>query len=146
MFFSRKRDNVILFCVLLITVFITAYLGAYFAIVWNTPTSPPPTPYIYSWNNSQTKTEMLDLTFIAENDSILTFNAHANQTIDKWNWYLDGVNQSNNYDNITFNMTEYKRYVIQVNATNINGTSNTVTWNVDRGAVGVMIQNVWLGD
>ncbi|MCK4798929.1 MAG: hypothetical protein KAT05_16255 [Spirochaetes bacterium] len=126
--------------------FITAYLGAYLAIVGNTPLPPPPKPHIYSWNNSQTKTDMLDLSFNTANASILTFNAHANQTIDKWNWYLDGVNKSNNYDNITFNMTAYKRYVIQVNATNINGTSNTVTWNVDRGAAGVMIQNVWLGD
>jgi len=53
----------------------------------------------------------------------------SNQTIDTWNWFLNETNQNNNYDNLSyiFNNTGY--YILEVNATNTNGTSNTVQWN-----------------
>jgi len=80
------------------------------------------TPNITSWTPSL-------LNQYIELFSTQLFSAVANQIIDTWNWFLNGTNQSNNYDNLSynFNMTGY--YILEVNATNTNGSSNTIQWN-----------------
>ncbi len=88
----------------------------------------PVTPYLTSWGNNKTNNNSL---IMAVNTSeAVNFNAAANQTITTWNWYQDGVNQNNNYDNFTAFWNTAGTKTVQVNATNSNGTSNTVTWIV----------------
>jgi len=57
------------------------------------------------------------------------FSAVANQTITTWNWFMNGTNQTNNYDNFSYNFNTTGYYILEVNSTNINGTSNTILWN-----------------
>lgn len=67
-------------------------------------------------------------------DNRIEFNATSNQTISSWHWFVDGVNQSNNNDHLVANFSGYEdsgiHHTITVNATNIYGTSNTITWTV----------------
>ncbi|VVB86951.1 CarboxypepD_reg-like domain protein [uncultured archaeon] len=97
---------------------------------WNWTVSPQPVyaPGITSWNNNKTNNN--SLTFAINASEVVNFNATANQTITIWNWYQDGVNQNNNYDNFTASWNTAGTKTIQVNATNSNGTSNTITWTV----------------
>ena len=82
-----------------------------------------------SWGNSKTNNDSKTLT-INESESV-RFNATANQTIDTWNWYNNGTNQSNNFDNYTTSWSVNGTHTVSVNATNANGTSkNTVEWTV----------------
>ncbi|MDW7727604.1 MAG: hypothetical protein SCH70_10955 [Candidatus Methanoperedens sp.] len=96
---------------------------------WNWTVNPQPVyaPSITSWGNSKTNN---NITLAANTSEIINFNATANQTITTWNWYQDGVNQNNNYDNLTTSWNTAGTKSIQVNATNNNGTSNTVTWTI----------------
>jgi len=63
-------------------------------------------------------------------DENINFNATANQTITTWNWYVNGTNQNINYDNISLSYSTVGTRLIQINATNSNGTSNTISWNL----------------
>ena len=60
----------------------------------------------------------------------MRFNATANQTIATWNWFKDGANPSNNFDNYTTSWSVNGTNTVTVNATNENGTSNPVTWTI----------------
>ena len=85
-------------------------------------------PNITSWENDKTSNNTLDIT-INTSESI-NFNATANQTITTWNWYKDDVDQSHNYDNISLSWSTPGLKHVIVNATNTNGTSSSITWNV----------------
>lgn len=130
MFCLKRRDNMIIIGLLLLAVFVTAYFGAYLAIKGNVPTPILPAPNINSWGNSQYNNSDLVISIPLIKGRMTKFNITANQTIDTWNWFKDGVNQSNNYDNFSTNFSNWGTYTIQVNATNTNGTSNTITWTV----------------
>ncbi len=102
---------------------------------WTINQTPTPTPIptpgqttITSWGNNKTYNDSLSLT-INVGESV-NFNVTADQPIDIWNWYLDEINQNNNYDNFTIFWTASGTITIKANATNINGASNTVIWNV----------------
>ncbi len=97
---------------------------------WNWIVNPQPVyaPSITFWSNSKTNNN--SLTLAVNTSETVNFNATANQTITTWNWYQDGVNQNNNYDNFTTSWSTSGTKSIQVNATNSNGTSNTITWNI----------------
>jgi hypothetical protein len=98
---------------------------------WNWTVSSQPVyapPGIISWSNNKTNND--SLTPVVNTSEPVNFNATANQTITSWNWYLDGVNQNNNYDNFTVFWNTAGTKTVQVNATNSNGTSNTITWNI----------------
>ncbi|MCK4527690.1 hypothetical protein KAW18_09990 [candidate division WOR-3 bacterium] len=58
------------------------------------------------------------------------FTATANQPIDTWRWFLDGDDQGNNVDEFTHCWAVGGEYYVAVNATNANGTSDTITWTV----------------
>jgi len=92
----------------------------------DTPTDPASA--ITSYQNNKTLNDTLDFT-INTSESVL-FNATANQTITTWNWYKDTADQSHNYDNITLDWSTQGLKHVVVNATNTNGTSNSITWNV----------------
>jgi len=59
----------------------------------------------------------------------ISFNVTANETITLWVWYVDGVNQSHNYDNLTTSWSSKGYKNVTVEATNVNGTSIPITWN-----------------
>ena len=90
-------------------------------------------PNITSWENDKTSNDTLDFT-IYTSESV-NFNATANQTITTWNWYKDDVDQSHNYDNISLSWSTPGLKHVIVNATNSNGTSSSITWNVTVNAV-----------
>jgi hypothetical protein len=97
---------------------------------WNWTVVPQPVyaPGIISWSNSKTNNNSPTLT--VNTSEPVNFNATANQTITTWNWYQDDVNQNNNNNNFTTSWSTSGTKIIQVNATNSNGTSNTITWTV----------------
>ncbi len=97
---------------------------------WNWTVSPQPVyaPSITSWSNSKTNNN--SLTLAINTSEAVNFNATANQTITTWNWYKDGVNQINNFDNFTTSFATTGIHTIRVNATNQNGTSGTITWTI----------------
>jgi hypothetical protein len=88
-------------------------------------------PVITDWYNDKTNDNTTTIT-VNESESV-RFNATADQIIDTWNWFKDGANQSNNFDNYTASWDVNGTYTVSVsvNATNTtNGTSNTVTWTI----------------
>ncbi|MCG7849731.1 MAG: hypothetical protein MIO93_11210, partial [ANME-2 cluster archaeon] len=60
----------------------------------------------------------------------IKFNVTANQSIESWNWSIGGDVETNNYDNFTTFWATAGIRNVSVNATNSNGTSNTITWEV----------------
>jgi hypothetical protein len=86
-------------------------------------------PNITSWGNNKTNDQSTNLTL---NDSeAVRFNATANQTITTWNWFEDGVSQSNNFDNISTSFSGGGTHTLTVTSANANGISNTVTWTIN---------------
>ena len=86
-------------------------------------------PEIISWSNNKTNDQ--NDTVLIFTDETINFNASANQSISTWNWYIEGIYQDdNNYDNLTTSWPDVGIRTVEVNATNDNGTSNTVNWTV----------------
>ncbi len=83
---------------------------------------------ITSWENSKTLSASLDFTLNASEP--VKFNITANQTITIYNWYVNGIDQSNNFDNFTISWNTTGLRIVIANATNSNGTSNSIQWNV----------------
>ncbi|MDJ1422443.1 MAG: PxKF domain-containing protein [Candidatus Methanoperedens sp.] len=104
--------------------------------IWNVVSQPVYAPSIISWSNNKTNNDSLILA-VNTSESV-NFNATANQTITSWNWYLNDVSQSNNYDNFIASWDTAGTETVQVNATNSNGTSNAITWTVTVKAQPVM--------
>ncbi len=94
--------------------------------IWNVQA---PLPEIISWGNNVTNDNSLNIIIIQSKTVI--FNATANQAIDTWNWFLDDVNQNNNVDHFVGSFASTGTYKLKVNATNNNGSSNTITWDVN---------------
>ena len=65
---------------------------------------------------------------IAVNNAI-KFNASANGVITSWHWVVDGVDQSNNYNNLSKSWTTPGYKTVIVSATSGTGTSANITWN-----------------
>ncbi|MDJ1420766.1 MAG: GDSL-type esterase/lipase family protein [Candidatus Methanoperedens sp.] len=85
-------------------------------------------PSITSWGNSKTNNDALSLSINV--GEMVNFNAAADQSIATWKWYKNDINQNNNYDNLSTSWDTAGIKTIKVNATNENGTSNTITWNI----------------
>ncbi len=91
-------------------------------------------PEIKAWNNitnSRTRSLSVDI------DQIVRFIASTDQPIATWKWYRDNVRQTNNHDNFSTSWDTSGTYDIKVNATNDNGTSNTIIWTVTVNAPSV---------
>ncbi len=88
----------------------------------------PGVPAITSWSNSKTNSDSRTLTINTSED--VRFNAATDQQIIDWNWFRDNVRQVNNYDNFSTSWDAAGTKTVSVNATNDNGTSDSVTWTV----------------
>jgi PGF-pre-PGF domain-containing protein len=88
-------------------------------------------PLVAFWGN--TKTNNASLTLTVNTSEAVTFNATTNQA-GNISWYMDGGFQFNNSSatdgNFTTSWNTTGSRTVTVNATNANGTGNTVTWNV----------------
>jgi len=91
----------------------------------------PGAPKITPWNN---KSNSVATTLTVNTSEVIRFNASADQSITTWNWYKDNVIQANNSDYFNTSWNNAGAKTIKVNATNINGTSDTITWNVTLNA------------
>lgn len=85
-------------------------------------------PAIISNGNNKTDNDTLSIT--VNTYEVVNFNVTANQSIDTWNWSVDNVSQSHNFNNLTWNWPTPGNKTVKVNATNSNGTSSTLEWNV----------------
>ncbi|MCK5018822.1 MAG: hypothetical protein KAS32_17300, partial [Candidatus Peribacteraceae bacterium] len=90
--------------------------------------SDSPNPLINSWQNNKTNNNSLDITINASES--VNFNVTANQTITTWVWNKDTVDQIHDYNNITLSWSTGGLKHVTASATNENGTSNIITWNV----------------
>ncbi len=85
-------------------------------------------PNITSWSNTKTNSNISSIK-INKSESVI-FNATSDQVISTWNWYKDGTDQLNNFDNISLSWLTSGTKLLEVNATNTNGTSNTTNWTI----------------
>ena len=103
-------------------------------ILWTvTVQAAPPTlskPTITSWGN--TKTNNSSLSIVINRTESVTFNATANQTINTWNWFLNGTNTLTSSASFTYQFNYGGSHTVSVNGTNTtNGTTdNTKVWNI----------------
>ena len=114
------------------TIKINSNFGAFstdigqYSINYNIPS--PQTPNIISLGNSKTNDSNQNISInISEQ---VKFNITADQSIDTWQWNQDDITQNNNFDNFTTSWSTAGNKIISVNGTNINGTTNTINWNV----------------
>jgi len=91
--------------------------------------SPGNLPIILNWGNNFTNDNSVN--FSINSNKSINFNVTANQTITNWNWYKNGTNQYNNFNNLTIFFNNISLYTIAITATNSNGTSNTIIWNIN---------------
>ncbi len=92
------------------------------------PASASDAPNITSWSNNHTNDNSLELE-IDINETV-NFNATANQTINIWNWTWNGIIHSSPSNNYTITFDNEGDYEVGVNGSNINGTTQTIVWNV----------------
>ncbi len=88
----------------------------------------PPTISIH--NNSKTNTSSSYGIFLDSGESI-TFRANTTPPSNSWNWYIDGILQSNNYNNLTTSWSSGSYHYVYLNTTNSYGTSNNLTWGIN---------------
>ena len=88
----------------------------------------PGSPEIKPWNNiTNTNSE----TFSLNIDQAVKINASADQPVATWVWRKDNVVvQDNNHSYFITSWDTPGEKTVKVNATNANGVSNTITWNV----------------
>jgi len=106
---------------------------------WDTTPTTGPSPELISWGNSKTNDASSNLKINVF--ETVQFNATANQTIQTWNWFVDDLNQNNNIHNFSIQFESTGTYTVKVNATNLNGTSNTCTWNIEVNEPSISISN-----
>ena len=85
-------------------------------------------PVITDWYNNKTQDNALQVTIFET--ACIYFNVTADQPIDTWSWFVDGVNQAHDDDEFTTCWTVGSDHSVAVNGTNTHGTTNTVIWTV----------------
>ena len=106
---------------------------------WDTTPPAGPSPELISWGNNKTNDVSSNLKINVF--ETVQFNATANQTIQTWNWFMNDINQNNDIHNLSIQFESTGTYTIKVNATNLNGTSNTITWNIEVNEPSISISN-----
>ncbi|MCX9025834.1 MAG: PGF-pre-PGF domain-containing protein [Candidatus Methanoperedens sp.] len=107
-----------------------------FALVQVTNTLAPGIipPTITSWGNNKTNNASFNVNLNLSEG--VNFNATPDQVIVTWHWFQDGVDKSNNLNNLNTSFSSGGLHRVEVNATNANGTSSTITWAVTVSSVG----------
>lgn len=82
-------------------------------------------PLITDYNNSVSNNTLYPHQDV---NSIIRFNATANEAIVTWNWYVDSVAVSNNSDNLNMSWSTSGQKNVTVTGTNGGGTSPAITW------------------
>ena len=96
-----------------------------------------PTPLIIDRYNNKTKNNAISVT-INESECVY-FNATADQPIDAWRWYKDDILAQEGLSNeFETSWVETGTHYVKVNATNANGTSNTIVWDINVAYVPVV--------
>ena len=106
---------------------------------WDTTPPAGSSPELISWGNNKTNDVSSNLKINVF--ETVQFNATANQTIQTWNWFMNDINQNNNIHNLSIQFDSTGTYTVKVNATNLNGTSNTCTWNIEVNEPSISISN-----
>lgn len=90
-------------------------------------------PAVTSWWNNYTSDNSTTFTISYTDNRTVFFNATANQSIDYWVWYVDGVSyQNSSADNITKMWTDSGDKTVSVyGINNTNGQTDTLTWNIE---------------
>lgn len=83
-------------------------------------------PTIDKYNNSISDSNMYP---VLNYGGSVIFYASTDEHVETWTWYIDSVDQSHNFNNLTYawNSKGYKS--VEVYATNIYGTSLPIIWN-----------------
>jgi hypothetical protein len=58
----------------------------------------------------------------------IQFNVSANESITTWSWFVDGVNVSNNYNNLTKSWTTSGQKNVTVSGNNVSGSTSAISW------------------
>lgn len=86
-------------------------------------------PNITAWSNSFTGNSSLNIA--PPTTTTVIFSATAvDQPVQYYNWTVDGVDQNNNFSSIARSFS-IAAHTVSVTATNTNGTSIPVTWNIN---------------
>ena len=84
------------------------------------------------WYNNYTSDNSTNFTILYTDNRTVFFNVSANQIIDYWVWYVDdALYQNSSSNNITKTWDEGGNKTISVYGVNVNGKTNTLTWNVE---------------
>lgn len=83
-------------------------------------------PTIDSWKNSITLDS--DIYPVVDHAQSINFNATPNEAIVTWTWYVNGVAQSHNFDNLSTSFTTPFNHNVSVTGTNAGGTTQMITW------------------
>lgn len=81
-------------------------------------------------NNSYSGTTSSYGIFLNNGQSI-TLTANSTNNSNTWNWYVDKVAITNNFNNTTQSFTKGTYHYVQVNATNGTNVSNTIYWGIN---------------
>lgn len=95
-----------------------------------TPSASPIPPALSIINNSKTNDTSISKIFLNNSEPITFFVLTNNENM-TWNWYKDGILQSNNYDNYTTSWSTGRYHYVSVNGTNANGSSNLLAWGIN---------------
>lgn len=90
-------------------------------------------PNITTWWNDYTKDNLTSFVvgYAEEANRTIFFNVSADQSIDYWVWYKDDVLvQNSSSDNYTATWDFGGSYTIKVYGINVNGETDTLTWNI----------------
>ena len=95
--------------------------------IWNVSAVPPTISIV---NNSKTNTSDSYGIYLL-NSQVIIFNASTTDNTNTWNWYQDGILQINNNPSFTTAFSSGSYHYVQLNTTNIDGTSNNLTWGIN---------------
>lgn len=85
-------------------------------------------PVITTWWNSRTGND--DLSFYIEHNDSVTFVVSADQP-GTWHWFKDSIDQNHNSSTISLSWPIDGSKTVEVYLNNLNGTTSTITWNID---------------
>ena len=89
-------------------------------------------PVVTSWWNDYTSDNSTTFVISYTDNRTVFFNATANQSIDYWVWYVDGVSyQNSSADNVTYTWEEGGDKTVSVYGINVNGQTSTLSWSIE---------------